>query len=107
MKLKKWNKAFALVLAVCLCITTAVPAFATQQWTVVYDVNGADKSGNLPKDETVYDSGNRTVKLHHIYKLISDGILERDELPSKTGYAWVGWSLKEDANGENIIEGHE
>ncbi len=107
MKLKKWNKAFALVLAVCLCITTAVPAFATQQWTVVYDVNGADKSGNLPKDETVYDSDHRTIQLHDIPHLSATGALNGENQPNKTGYAWVGWSLQKDANGKDIIEGHE
>ena len=107
MKLKKLNQAFALVLAVCLCITTAVPAFATQQWTVVYDVNGADKPGNLPKDETVYDSDHRTIQLHDIPHLSATGALNGENQPNKTGYAWVGWSLQKDANGKDIIEGHE
>ena len=107
MKPKKLNKAFALILAVCLCITTAVPAFAAQRWTVVYDVNGADKPGNLPEDKNVYDSDNRTVTLPHIHKWVSDGKLDPDDRPSKTGYAWVGWSLIEDANGKDIIEGHK
>ena len=92
---RKLSKSFALILAVCLCITIAVPVSARKIWWVHFVCEDSGVTGPPPEspDYYFYDD-----------EVSSPGKTEFG-LPSvelvKEGYSFVGWTLTPD---EKITE---